>query len=871
MTPRQIRIKCNFSLGDVVVLTGAIRELHQQYPGAFRTEVKTGFPDLWIGNPYITPVAANVKVVDCSGILIDRTGSSKKHYLNAVTDLFNRVLGTQIVPRDISGDIYLTEQERTWHSDVFNLAGRDIPYWIICPGGKLDIPIKWWSPERYQAVVDHFRNRIQFVQVGTWGNYHPGLKGTIDLRGRTNIRDLIHLIFRAEGVLCGVTSLMHLAAAIPIEKGRHRYAVIVAGAREPERWERYPGQIYLASNGKVSCGCCWLGDHRLSPADDGLKKGSCQNVSNFLPACMDLISADDVISSIEAVLRTGRSRRLKRREVPLARKAISLASKASTFDKHNLSTLNSVERAEAFIRRIPPFPNDRFSGRGIVVCGGGVSYFTNAWVCINMLRQHGCHLPIELWHLGRHEVDSAMEELVTPLGVKCVNARSFFSKYPMRNPLGWELKSYAILHSRFEEVLLLDADNVAARNPEFLFESPEYARTGAIFWPDFGQLGPRRMIWKLAGIRYKREPEFETGQIVVDKRRCWRALNLAFWYNDHSEFFYKYIHGDKETFHLAWRKVNQPYAMPPFLIRRLPGTMCQRDFQGRTLFQHRNGHKWKLLTDNVNVPGFRWEPECLAFLADLRQRWDGKVNGQPELRERNGVFFRAGTWDESIFKSVADRNEYRLPARFEETDIIVDVGAHIGSFSIAAHRRGSRHIYAFEPSDANHKIAKLNISNFPGIVLKRAALLDRRTRARVQLDASYHSNGNTGAVFVGTLDPAPLNAESVQTLALDDVLRKLGTIKLLKLDCEGAEWPLLINSSELWRVEQVCGEYHERASHPLCNAKPLNRARIMAILKTRYRKVNTQAAKDPQLGWFWATEPIILPNGNQQGASVNVG
>jgi hypothetical protein len=34
-------------------------------------------------------------------------------------------------------------------------------------------------------------------------------------------------------------------------------------------------------------------------------------------------------------------------------------------------------------------------------------------------------------------------------------------------------------------------------------------------------------------------------------------------------------------------------------------------------------------------------------------------------------------------------------------------------------------------------------------------------------------------------------------------------VRLLKMDCEGSEWPLLYTSSELDRVQAVCGEYHE--------------------------------------------------------------
>lgn len=46
-------------------------------------------------------------------------------------------------------------------------------------------------------------------------------------------------------------------------------------------------------------------------------------------------------------------------------------------------------------------------------------------------------------------------------------------------------KAAAIINSRFNEVLYLDADNSVARNPEYLFEEPMYKERGALFWPDF--------------------------------------------------------------------------------------------------------------------------------------------------------------------------------------------------------------------------------------------------------------------------------------------------------------------------------------------------------------------------------------------------
>jgi len=197
------------------------------------------------------------------------------------------------------------------------------------------------------------------------------------------------------------------------------------------------------------------------------------------------------------------------------------------------------------IIHLPP-PSD--SARGIVICAGGAKYFPCAWVAMRMLRQLGCELPIEFWHLGPEEMPREWAEAVGPFNVRCVDGREVRKEHPARTLNGWELKCYAILHSAFREVILLDADNVVVVNPEFLFETPEYKEHGAIFWPDIGNMSPRRDIWKITEVPYRDEPEFESGQIVVDKARCWQALNLAMHYNEHSDFYYQHVYGDKGRF-----------------------------------------------------------------------------------------------------------------------------------------------------------------------------------------------------------------------------------------------------------------------------------------------------------------------------------
>jgi hypothetical protein len=224
-------------------------------------------------------------------------------------------------------------------------------------------------------------------------------------------------------------------------------------------------------------------------------------------------------------------------------------------------------------------------------------------------------------------------------------------RHPVRILKGWELKAYALVHSRFREILLLDADNVPVVNPRFLFTTPEFKKVGAIFWPDYGRLEPTRAIWDYCGVPYQDEPEFESGQIVIDKKRCWRALALALWYNEHSDFFYEHIHGDKETFHLAFRKTGQPYAMPTTPIESLEDVvMCQHDFRGRRIFQHRNQDKWSLFWSHRPLKDFWFEKECVESLRHLRQRWKGRFLFQEA--------WRSPAERQMIDRLVHDRFEY---------------------------------------------------------------------------------------------------------------------------------------------------------------------------------------------------------------------
>lgn len=314
------------------MLTAAVRDLHKAHPGEFLTDVRTPCPALWENNPYITPIAdddSRAERIECHYPLIHRSNELPYHFVQAFSAFLGDRLGVRIDTTGFKGDIHLSAREKSWMSQVQEILRADIPFWIIVAGGKRDFTIKWWASDRFQEVVDHFRGRVLFVQVGEARHHHPRLRGVIDLVGATDLRQLVRLVYHSQGVLSPVTLHMHLAAAIEVKGGRpkHRACVVVAGGREPPHWEAYPHHQFIHTVGALFCcdfGGCWRS--RTVALGDGDRKDDpgarCVDPIGDLPRCMHMITADEVIRRVERFFDGGTARYLNASESRTALEAI---------------------------------------------------------------------------------------------------------------------------------------------------------------------------------------------------------------------------------------------------------------------------------------------------------------------------------------------------------------------------------------------------------------------------------------------------------------------------------------------------------------------------------------------------------------------
>lgn len=268
--------------------------------------------------------------------------------------------------------------------------------------------------------------------------------------------------------------------------------------------------------------------------------------------------------------------------------------------------------------------------RGIVICAGGARMFTNAYVLVRILRDtlHS-RLPIEIWHMGPAEMSPAMRALLQDHGVQVVDAAVPIREAGGLIRDGWQLKSFALARSAFEEVLLLDADQVPVEDPASLFDWPEYRESGAVFWPDIVDLAVDNPVWAKLGLEPRRTRSMESGQVLVDRRRHGKALECVLALNERADEFYGLIYGDKDTFLLGWMLEGADFRMVPHAPFVHPRALIQRDFGGKALFQHRTNAKWALEGAQVLVENFVHEADCLRYLDDLGRLWGGRIYHAP--------------------------------------------------------------------------------------------------------------------------------------------------------------------------------------------------------------------------------------------------
>lgn len=197
------------------------------------------------------------------------------------------------------------------------------------------------------------------------------------------------------------------------------------------------------------------------------------------------------------------------------------------------------------------------------------------------------------------------------------------------------------------------------------------------------------------------------------------------------------------------------------------------------------------------------------------------------LARANRAFWQASSrfrlrtaMERTVLRTVTEWDEYRIFGEpLQPGDVVIDVGGHVGSFSYACHWLGSRKILTFEAHPGNAAVLRENLRGLNGITIAECAIFRSGGAAVEELlhSGPLFSNTGGGSVMFGErmgefhgVDNTALEAGQARckALALDEVLANLDRVKIMKLDCEGSEFPILLTSRMLGKVERIVGEYH---------------------------------------------------------------
>jgi FkbM family methyltransferase len=261
-----------------------------------------------------------------------------------------------------------------------------------------------------------------------------------------------------------------------------------------------------------------------------------------------------------------------------------------------------------------------------------------------------------------------------------------------------------------------------------------------------------------------------------------------------------------------------------------------------------------------------WRALGLEHAFNERHREMGVALSRLEvLRQARYWQFRPGTLDWYIFDHVVLQNEYELPDRFRPDDIILDVGMHIGAFCLAALLRGAGCVHGYEPERENFDLATANLQWFAGRVHLHHQAVWRSDRPG---DALFHG-GPPGANTGGGSILWTTAGQRLDAVAFDDVLREVTgngrrRVRLVKMDCEGSEFPILLTSRALHLVDAFCGEYHEindgvynhQSISPVSGVEGVERftaAELVRCLERAGFTVRARRNGTTPLGWFFAS------------------
>lgn len=159
-----------------------------------------------------------------------------------------------------------------------------------------------------------------------------------------------------------------------------------------------------------------------------------------------------------------------------------------------------------------------------------------------------------------------------------------------------------------------------------------------------------------------------------------------------------------------------------------------------------------------------------------------------------------GAW--RIFLEIFHFNPYEQVFRVKKDDVVIDVGAHVGFFTIKARQAVGKNglVVAIEPEPNNVTFLSENVKacGFKNVIILKKAAGAHKGKAKLYLHGSgwgvSHSLLYVGPQFL------PVNVDTLDNIAAELRLKR---VDFIKIDVEGAELDVLRGAERILSMPNV--------------------------------------------------------------------
>ena len=173
------------------------------------------------------------------------------------------------------------------------------------------------------------------------------------------------------------------------------------------------------------------------------------------------------------------------------------------------------------------------------------------------------------------------------------------------------------------------------------------------------------------------------------------------------------------------------------------------------------------------------------------------------------ISLRTFTDDQYVLDKVFYANNYRLKQLPEKEKVtVVDIGAHIGTFSLLCLMRGADKVYAMEPFGDNHRMLIKNLRDFSD----KASMMRLGIYTETRFASLAYPTNENNFFYLSNInlhsDGADTPSELSHFVKLDELLTAIleTEVDILKLSIGYAEADILLSSERIDKCNYVCGE-----------------------------------------------------------------